>query len=38
VQELKVIKGDVRAFAVTLEKEGGSPIATVDKTYVKGFI
>ncbi|WP_422004956.1 anti-sigma factor [Roseivirga pacifica] len=38
VQELKVIKGDVQAFAVTLEKEGGSPIATVDKTYVKGFL
>lgn len=38
VQELKVIKGDVKAFAVTLEKEGGSPIATVEKTYVKGFI
>jgi len=38
VQELKVIKGDVEAFAVTLEKEGGSPIATVDKTFVKGFL
>ncbi len=38
VQELKVIKGDVVAFAVTLEKEGGSPIATVDKTFVKGFL
>ncbi|MFY0592216.1 anti-sigma factor [Roseivirga sp.] len=38
VQELKVIKGNVQAFAVTLEKEGGSPIATVDKTYVKGFL
>ena len=38
VQELKVIKGDVQAFAVTLEIEGGSPIATVDKTFVKGFL
>lgn len=38
VQELKVIKGNVQAFAVTLEKEGGSPIATVDQTYVKGFL
>lgn len=38
VQELKVIKGNVDAFAVTLEKEGGSPVATVDKTFVKGFI
>ena len=38
VQELKVIKGDIKAFAVTLEKEGGSPIASVDKTYVKGFL
>lgn len=38
VQELKVIKGDVEAFAVTLEKEGGSPIATVDQTFVKGFL
>lgn len=38
VQELKIIRGEVKAFAVTLEKEGGSPIATVDKTYVKGFI
>ena len=38
VQELKVIKGDVQAFAVTLEKEGGSPIASVDQTYVKGFL
>ncbi|OEK00706.1 hypothetical protein BFP97_03915 [Roseivirga sp. 4D4] len=38
VQELKVIKGNVEAFAVTLEKEGGSPIATVDKTFVKGFL
>ncbi len=38
VQELKVIQGDVEAFAVTLEKEGGSPVATVDKTFVKGFL
>ena len=38
VQELKVIRGDVLAFAVTLEKEGGTPIATVDKTFVKGFL
>lgn len=38
VQELKVIKGNVAAFAVTLEKEGGTPIATVEKTFVKGFL
>jgi prefoldin subunit 5 len=38
VQELKVIRGDVQAFAVTLEKEGGTPVATVEKTYVKGFL
>lgn len=38
IQELKVIKGNVTAFAVTLEKEGGTPIATVEKTYVKGFL
>lgn len=38
VQELKVIRGDVRAFAVTLEKEGGTRDATVEKTYVKGFL
>ncbi len=38
VQELKVISGNVQAFAVTLEKEGGSPIATVDQTYVKGLL
>jgi hypothetical protein len=38
VQELKIIKGDVVAFAVTLEKEGGTPIATVDQTFVKGFL
>ena len=38
VQELKIIKGDVLAFAVTLEKEGGTPDATVEKTYVKGFL
>ena len=38
IQELKVIKGNVQAFAVTLEKKGGSPIATVDKTFVKGFL
>lgn len=38
VQELKVIKGNVSAFAVTLEKEGGTPNATVEKTYVKGFL
>lgn len=38
VQELKVIKGNVLAFAVTLEKEGGTPIATVDQTYAKGFL
>ena|GEM_PF-507043 len=38
VQELKVIKGNVSAFAVTLEKEGGSPVATVEKTFVKGFL
>ena len=37
IQELKVIKGNVQAFAITLEREGGSPIATVDKTFVKGF-
>ena len=38
IQELKVIKGDVQAFAVTLEVEGGTPNATVEKTYVKGFL
>lgn len=38
IQELKVIRGQVAAFAVTLEKEGGTPNATVDKTYVKGFL
>lgn len=38
VQELKVIRGEVRAFAVTLEKEGGTQYATVEKTYVKGFL
>ncbi|MBO3697557.1 anti-sigma factor domain-containing protein [Roseivirga sp. E12] len=38
VQELKIVRGNVEAFAVTLEKEGGSPIATVDKTFVKGFL
>lgn len=38
VQELKTIKGNVAAFAVTLEVEGGSSIATVDKTFVKGFL
>lgn len=38
VQELKVVTGNVEAFAVTLEVEGGSPIATVDKTFVKGFL
>ncbi len=38
VQELKIIRGEVQAFAVTLEKEGGSPIASVDQTYVKGFL
>ena len=38
VQELKVIRGDVAAFAVTLEKEGGVENASVDQTYVKGFL
>lgn len=38
IQELKVIRGDVQAFAVTLEVEGGTPNATVEKTYVKGFL
>ncbi|MGW8124120.1 anti-sigma factor [Roseivirga echinicomitans] len=38
VQELKVIKGDVQAFAITLEEEGGTPIATVEKTYARGFL
>ncbi|MFT6971702.1 MAG: hypothetical protein ACJAXX_002276 [Roseivirga sp.] len=38
VQKLKVIKGAVVAFAVTLEKEGGTPIATVDQTFAKGFL
>jgi len=38
VQELKIIKGDVVAFAVTLEKEGGTQFATVDRTFVKGFL
>ena len=38
IQELKVIRGEVAAFAVTLEKEGGVENASVDKTYVKGFL
>lgn len=38
VQELKVIRGEVVAFAVTLEEEGGVVNASVDKTYVKGFL
>jgi hypothetical protein len=38
VQELKVIRGDVAAFAVTLEIEGGVQDASVDKTYVKVFL
>lgn len=38
IQELKVIKGQVAAFAVTLEVEGGTPNATVDKTFVKGLL
>lgn len=38
IQELKVIKGQVTAFAVTLEEEGGTLSATVEKTYVKGFL
>ena len=38
VQELKVVRGNVMAFAVTLEKEGGTQNATVEKTYVKGFL
>lgn len=38
VQELKVIRGDVTAFAVTLEKEGGTQQASVEKTFVKGFL
>ena len=38
VQKLKVIRGEVEAFAVTLEKLGGTQNATVEKTYVKGFL
>ena len=38
VQRLKIIQGEVLAFAVTLEKEGGTPNATVENTYVKGFL
>ncbi|KYG73103.1 anti-sigma factor [Roseivirga echinicomitans] len=38
VQELKVIKGEVQAFAITLEEEGGTPVATVDQTYARGFL
>lgn len=38
VQQLKVITGNIEAFAVTLEKEGGSPVATVNQTFVKGFL
>ena len=38
IQKLKVIRGNVSAFAVTLEKEGGTQNATVEKTYVKGFL
>ncbi len=38
IQELKTIKGDVIAFAVTLEKEGGTQNATVENTYVKGLL
>lgn len=38
IQKLKIVKGSVTAFAVTLEKEGGTQNATVEKTYLKGFL
>tara|TARA_R110001592_G_scaffold97506_1_gene279258 strand:+ start:3688 stop:4488 length:801 start_codon:yes stop_codon:yes gene_type:complete len=38
VQQLKTIEGTVKAFAVTLEKEGGTVIPSTDRTYVIGSL
>lgn len=35
---MKVIAGPVQAFAVTLEKKGGSPLPTLDQMYVLGTV
>lgn len=36
IQQLKKIEGKIKAFAITLEKEGGTAIASTDQTYVIG--
>lgn len=38
LQKLKNIKGNVQAFAITLEKKGGSPVPDMKQMYVVGNI
>ena len=38
LQKLKNIKGNVQAFAITLEKKGGSPSPDMEQMYVVGKI
>lgn len=38
IQPMKAISGHVQAFAITLEKQGGSPTPTMDQMYVMGKI
>lgn len=38
IQPMKSISGRVQAFAITLEKQGGSPVPTMDRMYVMGKI
>ncbi len=36
ILKMKASSGNVAAFAITLEKEGGSPVPTLEKMYVMG--
>lgn len=38
IQPMKSISGRVQAFAITLEKQGGSPVPTLNRMYVMGKI
>ena len=35
---MKVPKGNIAAFAITLEKQGGSPTPTLEEMYVIGNV
>jgi anti-sigma-K factor RskA len=38
VISMKTAKGNVAAFAITLEKQGGSPSPTLEEMYVLGNV